>query len=187
MKKFNLSLVAVLAMSTFAVAGGDIAPVEEPVVVVEPVVESTGNFYLGLAYSYITAENKYTDDLFRPADHKSDITYSGVTFQGGYKFNDYIAVEGRYVTSFNDGEVEINDVDYGEVANVDVDGWGIYVKPMYPVTDAFDIYALLGYANTNINYKVVDYVSMYDDTFEDSTGKNELTVDSWNFGVTYNF
>lgn len=36
MKKFSLSLAAVLAMSTFAMAGGDIAPVEP---VVEPVVE----------------------------------------------------------------------------------------------------------------------------------------------------
>ena len=49
MKNIVLSAVAVLAMSSFAVAGGDIAPVEEPVVVVEEAV-STGAFYLGLAY-----------------------------------------------------------------------------------------------------------------------------------------
>jgi len=49
MKKFNLLLVAVLAMSTFAVAGGDIAPVEEPVVVVPEVVEDTSAFYIGAA------------------------------------------------------------------------------------------------------------------------------------------
>jgi len=33
MKKFSLSVVTVLAMSAFAVAGGDIEPVVEPVVV----------------------------------------------------------------------------------------------------------------------------------------------------------
>ena len=56
MKKFNLSLVTVLAMSTFAIAGGDIAPVEEPVVVVPEVIESisTGGFYLGAAYGLLS-------------------------------------------------------------------------------------------------------------------------------------
>ena len=50
MKKFNLSLVTVLAMSTFAFAGGDIAP-GEPMIETRMVEESTpGNFYLGLGY-----------------------------------------------------------------------------------------------------------------------------------------
>ncbi len=57
MKKFNLSLVAVLAMSTFAIAGGDIAPVE-PVIETPMVEESTpGNFYLGLAYGMANIES----------------------------------------------------------------------------------------------------------------------------------
>jgi len=39
MKKLTLSIVAVMAMGTFAIAGGDIAPVEEPMVeVAAPVV-----------------------------------------------------------------------------------------------------------------------------------------------------
>jgi hypothetical protein len=59
MKKLNLSLAAIFAMGTFAVAGGDIAPVE-PVVEEPVVVESTGNFYLGLAYGYMTANEDYT-------------------------------------------------------------------------------------------------------------------------------
>ena len=42
MKNIVLSAVAVLAMSSFAVAGGDIAPVEEPVVVAEPVITDSG-------------------------------------------------------------------------------------------------------------------------------------------------
>lgn len=216
MKKFNLSLVAVLAMSTFAVAGGDIAPVEEPVVVVPEVVE-TGNFYLGLAYSYIDASVDYTDDLYRPFDSKNSLDYNSIMVQAGYKFNDYVAVEGRYFATISDGEIEINDVDFGEVDGVDFDAWGLYVKPMYPVTDAFDIYALLGVANTNLNYNdplaqvsrkvdettfswglgasyefdavavFVDYTSLYNDDTTDANGKYDTTVDAWSFGVTYNF
>lgn len=60
MKKFNLSLVTVLAMSTFAIAGVDIGPVvpmiETPVVVEE---STPGSFYLGGAYSLLNAESKF--------------------------------------------------------------------------------------------------------------------------------
>ncbi len=61
MKKFNLSLVALLAMSTLATAGGDIAPVE-PVVETPIVEESTGSFYAGLGYSYMNLDPDNSDE-----------------------------------------------------------------------------------------------------------------------------
>jgi len=195
MKKFNLSLVAVLAMSTFAIAGGDITPVEEPVVVV-PEVISQGNFYLGGAYGYVNMEAS-------DSEFSEDDSLNAFMFQAGYKFNPYIAVEGRYWLTSED---EWNDsgVDFS------ADSWGIYVKPMYPVTNELDIYALLGYGDTDpeidgegpdydtdgfqwglgASYDVtdnvavfVDYVSLYDDTNDGE----DLTIDTVNFGVTYNF
>ncbi len=83
------------------------------------------------------------------------------------------------------------------------DAWGIYVKPMYPVTEALDIYALLGWGSQNTvnhiyepgheslswglgtaysftdNISVfIDYVSIYDDTaIEDSIDLNGNIVD----------
>ena len=58
MKNFNLSLVAILAMGAFAVAGGDIAPVEEPMVeVAAPVVDDSG-FYIGGGVSFLTWSEK---------------------------------------------------------------------------------------------------------------------------------
>ncbi len=56
MKKITSSIVAALAVSTFAVAGGDIAPVEP--VVETPMVEevSTGGFYAGIAYSLMGSD-----------------------------------------------------------------------------------------------------------------------------------
>ena len=98
MKKFNLSLVAVLAMSTFAVAGGDIAPVEEPVVVVPEVVEelSTGAFYLGAAYGLLKSDSNFFDTSVANQTFDMNSDYSTLMLQAGYKFNDYVAVEGRY-------------------------------------------------------------------------------------------
>jgi len=217
MKKFNLSLVAVLAMSTFAIAGGDIAPVE-PVIETPMVEESTpGNFYLGLAYGMANADST---DTWTPAGStvsevfSDDVDYSSVMLQAGYKFNPYVAIEGRYWFGMEE------EVVVGE--DLTIDTWGIYVKPMYPVTEAFDIYALLGYASSDMEvtdgidtytpsydidgfsygigaaYDVtesvavfIDYTSMYDDenTVNDAFGTDvyEDAITAVNFGVTYTF
>lgn len=231
MKNIVLSAVAVLAMSSFAVAGGDIAPVEEPVVVPEPVVTDSG-FYLGLAYSYLNDSLDVTDNngmfpgntLGAGATNTVwDWDYSDIMIQAGYKFNSYIAVEGRYWFGISDTNTFA-----GTDVDTSVDAWGIYVKPMYPVTDAFDIYALLGYGATDYQFDVVnsagwsknfatdsddgfswglgaaysfsdnlavfvDYVSIYDDNkdylnaAEGIDANLDRTIDTWNFGVTYQF
>ena len=179
MKNIVLSAVAVLAMSSFAVAGGDIAPVEEPVVVVEPVITDSG-FYLGLGYGFMNVNVAdeassgnwtYTEDIL-------DEDYSSIMLQAGYKFNSYVAVEGRYWFGL-DSDTTLYSGSSNIPADVNVDSWGIYVKPMYPVTDAFDIYALLGYASSDLSA-------------EQTVGAGTLTYDSdsldgfsWGIGAQY--
>ncbi len=171
MKKFNLSLVAVLAMSTFAIAGGDIAPVE-PVVETPYVEESTSAFYLGLGYSGMKAD--LSTDLFNI--NKESDTFNQVLLQAGYKFNDYVAIEGRYAIGTDDSDWSHWHA-WSPLAtqNVAADSWGIFVKPMYPVTDAFDVYALLGYGETQFDY------TYGDTTFGDTGGF------AWGLGAAYNF
>jgi len=132
--------------------------------------------------------------------------------QAGYHFNEYIAVEGRYWFGAGDTTVTINNTPY----DVSVDAWGLYVKPQYPVTEAFNVYALLGYGAAEFDAPVasginqdsmdgfswglgasyaftdnvavfIDYVNIYDDTTDYANYSLDDTVDSWNFGVTYNF
>ncbi len=199
MKKITSSIVAALAVSTFAFAGGDIAPVE-PEVSVPEVVESTpGAFYVGLAYSYIKSDGDLTGTatpLFNPAG-AVDVTgtaeadWHAVMLQAGYQFNPYLAVEGRYWTNVGTGDQEgtmaFEGVDETFVMSgdaPDIDAWGIYLKPMLPVGENFNVYALLGYGSVDIagmdesgfqwgagaSYSFsdnlslfVDYVSLYDD------------------------
>jgi len=216
MKKVTLSMIAALAMSTFAVAGGDIAPVE-PVVEV-PAVESTpGAFYVGIGYGMMNTEASLTDGEITAS---LDIDHSTVMLQAGYQFNPYIAIEGRYWTAIADADVTASVTGEGsESADLSDDStaWGIYVKPMYPVTSEFTVYGLLGYGNVEIdldggsmldesqfqwglgasyaindNFSVfVDYVAMYDDSESIDIGDGfldgDIEVDSWNFGVTYKF
>ncbi len=198
MKKFNLSLVAVLAMSTFAIAGGDIAPVE-PVIETPVVEESTpGGFYLGLAYglSNILAEQTNVADF--------DEDYSAVMIQAGYKFNPYVALEGRYWFGIAEELTPASDLT--------VNTWAIYVKPSYPITESFDVYGLLGYGNAEsevtpapadtlvgfawgagVAYSVTESVALFVDytSLLDSTdvvgGTVDTTVSAVNFGVTYTF
>lgn len=212
MKKFNLSIVAVMAMSTFAIAGGDIAPVEPVVVYEEPVVEDKG-FYLGLGYGFLSADR--TTRL--PGEDRSYTQgtgdYDQIMLQAGYKFNSYVAVEGRYWLGLSDNAwatISNNAIQ----AVGEIDAWGLYVKPMYPVTPAFDIYALLGYATTDYSIKngesgdldgfswgvgvsyefsnnfavYIDYTSLYDDDTTNSQGwRVDEEIDVTTIGFSYNF
>jgi len=178
MKKFNLSLVAVLAMSTFAIAGGDIAPVEEPVVVVPEVIEelSTGAFYVGIAYSSMMSDLtgvRFTDgiDAF---EKDYELTTGAIMLDIGYKFNDYIAVEGRYWMGISSDEFTYaHGTVHGDLVDTDSDAWGVYVKPMYPVTDAFDVYGLLGYGSASLN--------------DTATFGDDVEGISWGVGAAYSF
>ncbi|MEA3434170.1 MAG: hypothetical protein U9R13_06270, partial [Campylobacterota bacterium] len=62
MKKTTLSLVSILTLSGLAFAGGDIAPVEEPVVVA-PVIDNSA-FYLGLGIGEAAVNDDFTSEEF---------------------------------------------------------------------------------------------------------------------------
>jgi len=184
MKKLTLSIAAVMAMGTFAIAGGDIAPVEEPMVeVVAPVVDDSG-FYIGLGYSMVNVTKDYD---FLSILGSSRGTYKedndAIMMQAGYKINQYIAVESRYWKSVGDADwsdrgdgydfLGYHTYDLSGTKDYDFKAWGIYVKPMYPVTDALDVYALLGYGNVVMNYEFYDWL--------DENGFQ------WGLGVSYSF
>ena len=157
MKKTVLSVAAVMAMGSFAVAGGDIAPVPAP-------MEEADNssFYLGLAISAVsTRDADVSMDIFN-VKHGQD-RLGNLTFQAGYNFNEYIAVEGRYTTTIVDDD------------SVEMDGWSLFVKPQYPVTEAFNIYALIGFGGVSMDPSTTKYVDVDDSGFQ------------WGLGASYDF
>ncbi len=205
MKKFNLSVAAVLAMSTFVLAGGDIEPVMEPVVetpapvvVVEP---SHAGSYLGLGYSYM---NFNAQEVGGPDEF--DIDGNAITLIAGYNFNQYMAVEGRYSVTVGDLSVSTN---YGVNGDIDatMDNIAIYLKPMLPMGE-ITLYGLLGYGEVGFEFEgskgtesgfqwgagasfafddraglFVDYTRIYEDTVGDA----DFVMDSINVGLTYKF
>jgi len=216
MKKLNLSLVTILAMSTFAIAGGDIAPVEPEVeVMVEetPMIVEDKGLYLGLGYGFLSADRETTVPGNNNNYDQGTADYDQIMLQAGYKFNSNIAIEARYWLGLSDNAwATISDNNIQSVG--EIDAFGIYAKPMYPVTPAFDVYALLGYASVdysitngtsgdfdgfswglgasydfNNNVAVyVDYTELYNDDTANSLGWSvEDQIDVVTVGVTYQF
>lgn len=217
MKTFALSAVTVLAMSTFAMAGGDIAPVEP--VMEEVVLPDESGFYVGLAYGYADLTNDYDSSIW--GEGKVEDNFNTIMLQAGYKFNQYFSVEGRYWGAVGDGDWTDKGIDWNDSgSDSDFSAWGVYVKPMYPVTEVFDVYALLGYGNVDYdsgsigelhdlddegfqwglggsyeftdNFAVfADYVSLYDDDrLVDDGGRGEnqdYEIYTVDVGITYKF
>ncbi len=202
MKKIVLSIVAVVGMSSFGFADEGQAPVTST-----EIEESSENkdegLYLGLAYTHLSLDVDKRDETI-----VSEMDFSALTLQAGYKFNPYIAVEGRYGISLDDPDVE----GALPIGDAEITVWGIYVNPMYPVAPEFDIYALLGYAGTNVEgsfrdgrsfdvddssfswglggtYAITEEFSVFADylLFYDASDEFDKVVDSFNFGVSYQF
>ena len=164
MKKVIGSVIFTVLFGSFAMGGGDIAPVV-PVAEESPVVDNSA-FYVGVGYGYFKQSN---DDIVYPGISSIELETDSIMLQAGYQYNAYLSFEGRYW--FGVGDVsQSGGMKPGDYSG-DYDAWALYVKPMYPVTESFDVYALLGYAETDVEYD--------DGSFWDTEGF------SWGVGAQY--
>ncbi len=120
-------IVAALAASALVMAGGNIAPVEAPVV---EAVEAEKDFYVGIS---TTLGDSIVQDDFEA------FTSTGYGLQAGYTFyrNEAfeVAIEGRYMAILS-----------GSFDNFgDVQTYGAFIKPGYDF-GGITAYGLIGYA-----------------------------------------
>lgn len=195
MKKFNLSIVAVLAMSTFAIAGGDIRPVEP--VVETPVVEEApapvandSGIYFGLGFTDVTSEFSgnfvYEGEGTEITPFDTEIGTSMTTFVAGYQINKYFAVEGRYMPQYIDLDIGI-DGDSGEI-EMSMDNIALYAKGMYPIGD-FTVYGLLGYGQTSAELEIdgesIDELDRSDSGFQWGIGASYALSENTSLFIDY--
>lgn len=208
--KIQLSLTALLLTSTFALAGGDIAPVEPeiiiptviptamPLVVEEP--QKTG-LYVGLGYSCMQLTTDTPDEEYMGKEVSANI---------GYNIHENLAIEARYTASVGDINYKTWDKDY-DIKGSSMSNAAIYLKPQINL-GGLGLYALLGYGQVTLkddfnsfsentfqygigtNFAVsavtmfVDYRRLYDATDFDSMAKNQdVAVNSFTLGVNYEF
>ncbi|WP_289028414.1 porin family protein [uncultured Paraglaciecola sp.] len=101
-------------------------------------------FYLGGNYGYLRVEG---DDDF---DEDKNV-FEGIV---GYRFNQYIALEGSY----------INFGDYGtDIARADVDGYTAAIKGTLPINDTFSLFVKAGQLWSETDYNALDYNRTVDD------------------------
>ncbi len=104
-------------------------PVVVPLAVVKKDVTANG-FYAGLGITGV----RYDSGCDCKKQETKDTSYGAVA-RLGYDFNQYIGIEARGSKTNGDSDVE---------------HMGIYVKPMLPITNGTNIYALIGAAKTKI-------------------------------------
>lgn len=161
MKKTIRSMVVAGILSSALFAGGNVAPVA-PVAVADVCYHG---FYVGgggsiqRTYSIDKDWSKYvaTQDKTNPI--------FGLI---GYQFNCYLSVEGRISQS-------VYEEDYADVLT-----YSFFLKPQYPVTEDFTVYALLGYG-------VVRVKGTDGNTPAANVGKTIVDKGSfqWGFGMSY--
>ena len=97
-----------------------------------------------------------------------DTTY-GVMLRAGWNINDYIGVEARYFKSNMKK-------DFSEVEH-----YGIYLKPQYRISPDINIYALVGYGKTTVDYICGAKSSILSESGLSYGGGIEYDItDSWN-------
>ena len=109
------------------------------------------HFYAGVGYGLINVSDEYIGyDLYE----STEIDYNALMLQAGYEMNPYVAFEFRYWYSVGDGKYDLlTDIPYPPPAGSynNMNAWGVYVKPMYPVSQDFSIYALLGMSGVQVD------------------------------------
>jgi OOP family OmpA-OmpF porin len=129
-----LSIVAAISVSSYA-GGKYVEPEDAPVEVI-PAVINPSSFYVGLG---VVTAGLSRDCPCANADRLKDMTYGGLV-RVGWDYNQYIGIEGRYLNA------SLED-DFSQTTH-----YGIYLKPQYPVTESINVYGLLGYGKTTVDY-----------------------------------
>ena len=205
MNKIVNSVAILTVTGTVAFAGGHISSPVEPeavmpkkeVVVVSDNVKYDG-FYAGGALSYMQMNEAVLSSAH------------ALTLVGGYYFNKYFGLEGRYTRSITD-----MDVDSGANVTTTSDvmsNLGVYFKPMYNLTTGFSVYGLAGYGKSTYEkagkeysetgvqwglgakYELAngvglffDYMTLHDDDNYDGLVAEDLLFNTMNVGATYTF
>ncbi len=161
MRNIGLSLATIVLCSNIVLAGKNTEKVLEPSIAIPEIVDdSVSGFYLGLGVSAVST-------------HEADLNFFSVTdgqdrtgdilLLAGYDWNEYIAIEGRYMVSIAKENI------------VDRTSWGIYVKPQYPVIENINVYGLLGvggFTATGMNH------------FGNTIDTDDISL-QWGVGISY--
>ena len=169
--------------------------VQPPAKVIAPIVPAATplGLYVAGGISALAARETHEDWANVFADEKNQDRQLGFTGRLGYDFMDYLGAELRGAYGFTKV-----DNGYSKIKNI-----GAYLKPNYNLTDDFNLYALVGVANSNladitdaetglsygagIDYDITNNISVFTDMVN-YMHKSDVP-ESWGLtvGAAYNF
>jgi len=175
MKKSIIAVLVLAAMSNLGFAGGSkgklVVPVISPVMAIEE-EKNICDLYVGAGIVYnrvYSTGSGWFDDGVLTQDETG-----GFALLAGCEFNKYFAVEGRYTwTAW--------DQDYSDMTS-----YSIFLKPMYPVTEDFTVYGLIGYGNSKVEGSEGDSGNDYS-SWNENIGRTMMDHSGlhWGFGAMY--
>jgi len=195
MKPIEISTLALILLGTFVSAEGEFIPPIEPSI---PTIHnrSLQKLYTGGGYTDLKIEKKTTADK---------INGNALMLFAGYRFFEYLALEGRYTFTTGDLENKATEEKW-KGSNI-----ALYLKPSFTIAN-LSAYGLIGYGQTALdngtdhseksfqwgvgaNYSAtkkldvyLDYTHLFDDTgFEGFAPIEDITIKSINLGFSYIF
>lgn len=126
---------AMMLCTGLLMAGKNVAPAQAPVVP----VATPWPLYVGMGLVMTNIDRDpcpCEDGSTIIEDHR----YGGI-LRVGFDFNPYLGIEARLLKTFGDNV-------FSETTH-----YGLYLKPQYALSERLNIYGLLGYGNTTIDYK----------------------------------
>ena len=137
MNKIVVSAMIVMGLASNILAGGKYAGVTESEVV--PIYVPTINpipIYIGLGLVAVALDR---DPCTCGNTETKDLRYGSV-MRLGWDHNNYVGVEARVLKTLENGV-------FSETTH-----YGLYLKPQYPVSEQMNVYALIGYGKTKVDY-----------------------------------
>ena len=214
MKRFTLSVITIIAMSGYLSAESFPAEGYSSYSALYDNEEIQNAPYIGVSYTYMN--DNESEDIGTGTNDEFDLYGDAITLLGGYKFNKYIAIEGRYSMTVGDLSLDatLQGNELGASGDGDMSNAAIYIKPMY-TTSVVTAYGLLGYGQTKITIDdneefsenslqwglgvsfmggkdisiFADYTRLYDDAYRSDIENisSDILIDQFNIGITHKF
>ncbi len=160
MKQTLYTTMMLVAMGTSAFAGGKyVAPIEAKVLPIPALISATP-WYIGLGAVTTFIQRDPCDCTPTAPDIQDHRT--GVIVRVGADYNHYLGLEGRYFKTL------------GEDTFSTTEHYGLYLKPQYHLFERVNIYGLLGYGHT-----IIDYTN--------GILSSHHTSDDFNYGVGFEY
>ncbi len=105
--------------------------------------------------------------------------HSGITLTGGYAFNDFISIEGRYLFSSGDDSYSGVDISIDYI-------YGAYLNFTLPVTDSVSVYGIFGHTEGEVTASYMGYSETASDSSSSFGGGVKYDIlEAWTVKVEY--